>query len=164
MTRAELKSAIAHVPNTLGPAHLLKQPATTRKRNRDREHQDQVEIFRWARAEGGAEFPELRTALFHAIPNGGMRGMLTAKKLKAEGVTRGIADMALDVARAGFFGAKIEQKVDGQPASPEQIAYAQAVIEQGFFHRFCFSAEETKRQLRWYLEQPPTTAKPCRKR
>ena len=50
------------------------------------EHQEQVAFVEWFRR----QFP---TELIFAIPNGGQRNVIVAKKLKAEGVVRGVPDL-----------------------------------------------------------------------
>tara|TARA_R110001632_G_scaffold233052_2_gene376181 strand:- start:814 stop:1158 length:345 start_codon:yes stop_codon:yes gene_type:complete len=50
------------------------------------EHQEQVDFVNWFRI----AFPSI---LVFAVPNGGFRHPATARKLKAEGVVKGIPDM-----------------------------------------------------------------------
>lgn len=50
------------------------------------EHEEQCGLLHWFRA----KFP---TVLIYAIPNGGVRSISTAKRLKAEGVVAGIPDL-----------------------------------------------------------------------
>lgn len=50
------------------------------------EHQEQVAFVRWFRA----QYPKI---VILAIPNGGARHIVAAKKLKAEGVVSGVADL-----------------------------------------------------------------------
>jgi hypothetical protein len=71
------------------------------------EHQEQVHIVRWANALT-AKYPELR--LLYAIPNGGMRNVGVARKLKAEGVKAGIPDLHLPVSDGEFHSLYIELK------------------------------------------------------
>lgn len=73
----------------------------------DREHQEQVALFRWA-ACLEAQHPELK--LMYAIPNGGARHIAVARKLKAEGVKAGMPDICLPVARQTFHALYIEMK------------------------------------------------------
>ncbi len=50
------------------------------------EHQEQVDFVKWFRV----AYPEV---LIFAIPNGGYRSRVTASRLKAEGVVKGIPDL-----------------------------------------------------------------------
>ena len=52
--------------------------------------------------------PEL--ILAHAIPNGGLRNAIVAKKLKAEGVKSGVPDILIPFSRSIYSGLYIEMK------------------------------------------------------
>jgi len=68
---------------------------------KDEEHKEQKALFRWAgfRAQ---QKPELE--LLYAILNGGHRHKAVGRRLKAEGVKRGVPDICLPVPRGGFTG------------------------------------------------------------
>lgn len=70
-----------------------------RRTMRDHEHQLQVKCVKWF----NYQYPNLRGLLF-AIPNGGRRDETTAKKLKAEGVVAGVADLFLAIPRYKLGG------------------------------------------------------------
>ena len=53
---------------------------------RETERQVQVAI---------AQYLDARRLMWYAVPNGGNRNLITAKKLKAEGVKAGVPDIAL---------------------------------------------------------------------
>ena len=64
----------------------------------------------------------LRPGLYYlAIPNGGLRDISTARKLKAEGVRAGVADLQilLDQGRSAW----IELKIKGGSLSPVQKSF-----------------------------------------
>src|SRR5699024_826416 len=71
------------------------------------EHDEQVQRIRWAGLARGA-YPALRW--LHAVPNGGARNIVVARKLKAEGVQRGVPDLCLPVPRGPYHGLYIELK------------------------------------------------------
>ena len=72
-----------------------------KKKNKDLEHLEQVQVFEWAGfAMAAGKYPELK--LMHAIPNGGKRDIVTAKKIKNEGGLSGVPDIFLPVARGGL--------------------------------------------------------------
>ncbi len=52
------------------------------------EHDEQVIFVRWFRM----QFPDVR---IFAVPNGGQRNPVTAKRLKDEGVERGVPDLCI---------------------------------------------------------------------
>lgn len=110
---------------------------------------------------GIAALPEL--ALFHAIPNGGMRDKITAGKLKAEGAKAGVADTFLPVSKPfyapvsqhdgtfyehTYHGLYIEFKEPGRKThkngglSPEQIEFCDGVRAQGYCVRAAYSWRE----------------------
>ena len=108
--------------------------------------------------------PEL--ALFHAIPNGGMRDKITAAKLMAEGAKAGVADTFLPVPKpftythhysgdqpptteaCQYHGLYIEFKEPGRAGhkdgglSPEQVNFGDMVRDQGYCFRAAYSWRE----------------------
>lgn len=64
-----------------------------------KEHDIQSSIVRWAVLNTRSEW---RLALLYAIPNGGKRSPVTARRLKDEGVKAGVPDLCL--ACAGTLG------------------------------------------------------------
>jgi len=72
------------------------------------EHDLQCNFFAWAALQA-CKYPDL--SKMFAIPNGGLRNVIVASKLKREGVKAGIPDVFLPVARGGFIGCWIEFKV-----------------------------------------------------
>ena len=105
--------------------------------------------------------PEL--ALFHAIPNGGMRDKITAGKLKAEGAKAGVLDTFLPVPKPYSFtpvpgdgsggegvycGLYVEFKEPGRKThkngglSDEQVAFCDGVRAQGYCVRAAYTWRE----------------------
>ena len=120
------------------------------------EHDHQVLLFRWADAMG-FRLPEL-SEMF-AVPNGARTSMRTAKKLKAEGLKKGIEDIILLVPRAGFHGLLIElKKADGvaSDVSPDQRSWHDVHRARGYCVDVCFGWERARDSLMFYLDQPPT--------
>ena len=121
------------------------------------EHGHQTALFCWCAANRDL-FPELEW--FHAIPNGGLRSKAQAGKLKAEGVKAGIPDTFLPVARRGFHGLYIEMKKPTMRpkrggkggVSDEQEIFMRAVEHGGYCCKVCYSWEEARNALTWYLE------------
>lgn len=77
------------------------------------------------------QFPKLRP-LFFSIPNGGRTALTTAKRLKATGLTRGVADTFLAVPNKTRHGLFIEFKTPGNYQTPEQKNFAQLVMGFGY--------------------------------
>lgn len=91
--------------------------------------------------------------LYHC-PNGEKRDSFTAQRLKQQGVKSGILDLALDVARGGYHGLRIELKRPGgkcKPPSKEQALYIQFLTEQGYCARISNDFNEVKSIILGYL-------------
>lgn len=110
-----------------------------------------------------ATMPEL--AWLYASANGGFRTAATAGRLKAEGVKAGVFDLALDCARQGFHGLRIELKVPAVPGvkgvskakasgkpSAEQLAWQANYVAEGYRAVFCYGWLEAKAALIDYLK------------
>ena len=124
---------------------------------RQDEHNLQVACVRWF----NLQYPQYRGLLF-ACPNGGNRNLVTAAKLKAEGVTPGVADLLLLVPRAFkandndewyiIFGLCIEMKTAKGRQSPEQKVWQKKVEGEGYRYRVCHSIEEFMETINGYLK------------
>tara|TARA_R110000868_G_scaffold179574_1_gene419732 strand:- start:34410 stop:34862 length:453 start_codon:yes stop_codon:yes gene_type:complete len=84
------------------------------------EHDEQAGFVQWFRA----KWPRV---LIFAIPNGGKRSIVTAKRLRREGVTPGVPDLYIPA-----WGIWIEMKRQkGGRTSPDQNAMIQYLEEIG---------------------------------
>ena len=124
--------------------HQRKHPP--RKRPDDEEHRIQVACFNWF----SVQYPKYRGLLYH-VANGGWRNKAVAAKLKAAGVVPGVADLALDIARGGCHGLKIEIKTAKGKQSPVQHHWQRLVEGQGYRYIVCRSLDEFKEQIDDYL-------------
>lgn len=113
------------------------------------EHIIQRTFFDWVKW-NSAKYPELN--LFYAIPNGGKRSIITATRLKAEGVRAGVPDCVLPVARHEFNALYIEFK-NGKKGviSESQREFMDKLSAHGNFTAVCRSADEAIELVRWYL-------------
>lgn len=112
----------------------------------------QIAVFSWA-STMEAQYPHLRW--LHAVPNGGFRTAKEAVGLQRQGVKAGVLDLALDVARGGFHGLKIELKKPGDKCpkpSKEQVEYMAFCQDQGYFAFVSNDFEEVKRRIVEYLD------------
>mgnify|MGYP003348162679 FL=1 len=137
-------------------------------RNKQSESQLQQNCVKWFRY----QYPELRKNLF-AIPNGGIRNIATARRLKGEGVVAGVADMFLAVGKdvsgnlcfeilqenglrdylRGFHGLFIEMKYGYGKQTPEQFEFEMAVNTQGYKYVVCRTFDEFKEKIEEYLRK-----------
>lgn len=102
----------------------------------DEEHREQVKLVRWFEL----QFPAVRLL---AIPNGGNRNIVTAKKLKAEGVRRGVPDLQVPE-----WNLWIEMKnTKGGRISPEQKQWIEYLRAIGHTVFVCAGFHEARRMI-----------------
>jgi hypothetical protein len=114
----------------------------------DREHQEQVALFRWISLMR-PKHPELSMAF--AIPNGGHRHIAVARKLKSEGVMRGVPDIFLAHPAQGRHGLFIEMKSEKGKVSPEQAEWLSYLNGDGYAAFTCYSWIEAAQCMADYL-------------
>lgn len=113
------------------------------------EAQEQAAVVQWWRI----QYPRHANLLFH-IPNGGLRNKIVAVHLKREGVVRGVADMFLAMPCRDIHGLFIEMKrAKGGRQTPEQKAFEELVMEQGYLYHVCHGSAAAISVLRAYWEQ-----------
>jgi hypothetical protein len=112
------------------------------------ESQEQIAIFDWARIMEGMH-PELK--LLHAIPNGGLRNLSTARRLKREGVKAGVPDICLPVSRGAYKGLYIELKTITGKLTFEQRQWICALSLQGYEALVCFGSEQAIDHILEYI-------------
>jgi hypothetical protein len=117
----------------------------------EEEHNSQVALFQWAELEQ-RRYPEL--ALMFAVPNGGLRNKVVAKKLKAEGEKAGVLDVWLPVARGGWHGLVIEMKSKKGKVEPKQKWWIENLTVQKYMVVVCYSFDEAMVTLKAYLDFP----------
>jgi hypothetical protein len=114
------------------------------------EHDEQKALFAWAKWAEKSQYPELKR--LHAIANGGYRNIVTARKMKAEGVKPGVPDISLPVPRHGYHGLYIELKRrKGGRLSPEQAEWIKGLREDGYRVDVCMGFEAARDAIMEYL-------------
>lgn len=99
------------------------------------------------------QYPNLRTLLF-AVPNGGYRYQATARRLVAEGVVAGVADLLLLVPSHGYHGLCIEMKNgDKGRQSLNQKNWQKKVEEQGYRYIICRDIKNFFVEISKYLQK-----------
>lgn len=110
---------------------------------------EQQALFDWAKYAAG-KYPELKL-LFH-IPNEGKRSQIGGANLKAAGLSPGVPDICLPVARGCFNACYIELKKDNScKTSKEQDKWLEMLWKAGNFTTVCHSADEAIKTLQVYL-------------
>ena len=103
---------------------------------KDLEHRSQVNFVNWCR---------LNNILIFAIPNGGARNLITAKKLKAEGVLAGMPDLCLPE-----YNLYIEMKAPKGKLSLIQKLRIKELKKAGCNVAVCYSTEEAIKEFRFF--------------
>jgi hypothetical protein len=111
------------------------------------EHQLQASIFSYV----NKVLPALRPFMF-AIPNGGQRNVIVAKKLKAEGVTAGVWDILIVIPNIYKHGLFIECKVSKNELTKTQQDFKEKVQPVGYHFEECRSLEDFIAILENYFE------------
>lgn len=114
----------------------------------DIEHKEQVKLFSWAKLQS-VKHPQL--SMLFSIPNGGQRNIVTATKLKAEGVKSGVPDCFLAVPIGGDCGMFIEMKSPKGKLSENQKEWINALSSSGYKCAVCYSFDEAKEVITKYL-------------
>ena len=121
------------------------------------EHTEQAALFSWAKKMEGRH-PQLK--MMFAIPNGGLRNIRVAMKLKKEGVKAGIPDIFLAVPRHlpnptkdvfTLYGLFIEMKYGKNKPTEEQKQWLTDLEDEGYRAEVCYSFEEAKKVIEDYL-------------
>lgn len=119
-----------------------------------KEHYEQVSFFsrlQWLR-------PQLAQFVF-AIPNGGKRDKITAARIKREGGLAAVPDVAVLLARGGYFGLLIEFKRQGiTRADDGQDALHRLYRAQGYRVEVCSGCEDAWRVFLEYVNEGQTIA------
>ena len=90
--------------------------------------------------------------LIYAIPNGGQRNIIVAKKLKAEGALSGVPDLHIAIAKKGFHGLYIEIK-NGKAGrlSENQKTTMSKLQKEGYQCEVCRSFDEFRNVVDNYM-------------
>jgi len=121
-----------------------------RKKRNDKEHLEQAAFFEWVNLHKHFYHP-LRG--FFAVPNGGSRNIVTAVKLKKEGVVRGVADVfnLYSSKNCKHTAIAIEFKIKGNCQSPHQKAWQEIAEDAGVCYVVCYSCQEAICETKKYF-------------
>lgn len=111
------------------------------------EHQEQVALVTWFRL----QHKQYANYLF-AIPNGGVRNIGTAVKLKKEGVLAGVPDLFLMIPKNGWHGMWIEMKIKGGRLAESQKEFMGMATLMGYQSVVCFGFDDAKNAITAYLK------------
>jgi VRR-NUC domain-containing protein len=149
-----------HVSQLSDGELLAKLGVKRRAKPRELERPHQVALIKWVRTVKDIH-PVLN--LLYAVPNGGDRNLRVARKLKAEGVLAGVADLCLPAARRGYHGLYIEMKSEEGVATKEQKEFLRGVSGEGYCAVIAQGVDEAKSAIEWYIDvtdhEPPSVLK-----
>ena len=115
------------------------------------EHDSQVSLFDWIDTYK-IVYPQLECAF--AIPNGGFRHIVTAMRLKAEGVRAGVPDIFIAYPMNKKHGLFIEMKVGKNKPTENQKEWLFRLAKNGYAVFTCYSWIEAARTICEYLNLP----------
>lgn len=118
----------------------------TKNKPRNEEHRIQCECVKWFRL----QYPK-DALMLYAIPNGGRRDAITGSILKDEGVTKGVADLNLDIPNIHYHGLRIEMKTRKGTQSEAQKEFQRQVEARGYKYILCRSFDEFRREVGIYM-------------
>jgi hypothetical protein len=87
----------------------------------------------------------------YAVPNGGSRNKAEAARLKAQGVTAGVADISIDIPSGYWHGLRIEMKRPGERATEEQETHIVLRSRMGYCAQVCEGFDAARRATLDYL-------------
>jgi len=111
-----------------------------------KESELQILCVNWFRL----SFPHYKMLLF-SIPNGGHRNLLTAVKMKREGVVAGVPDLFLSLPRNGFHGMYIEMKHGKGKLTANQVAFIEQVTKHNYKCEVINSLDQFIREVTYYV-------------
>ena len=119
-----------------------------RKKQGSEEHDIQCRCVKWFRM----QYPELAYNLC-AIPNGGRRSQFEGAWMKAEGMTKGAADLILFVPNVSSHALCIEMKTRVGKQRETQKEWQKAVERFGYQYVVCRSFEAFCAIVKTYLKE-----------
>lgn len=120
------------------------------------EENSQIELFKWIEL-ASKKLPLLKY-VFH-IPNGGLRHVVVAIRLKQMGTMPGVFDIACPVPKNGYTSLWIEMKSGKKGLTENQKNFKSMMEEMNALCLVCYSAKEAKDALMGYLYPPKVTLK-----
>lgn len=120
------------------------------------EHNEQVSLFQWWDI---TQCKKPWASLLFAIPNGGLRNIVTAARLKAEGVKPGIPDLFLAWPAGGLHGLWIELKTPKGRPSRIQKEVLEILRSAGYAAVVAYGWDQAMRYIELYLAEKPLPEK-----
>jgi hypothetical protein len=93
-------------------------------------------------------------APIYAVPNEGRRSPRTGKRMKDQGLRKGIPDLYLPIKAGGHGGLYVEVKTDKGRVSPEQKTWIEWLSEHGYKAVVCRSVDDILAAVIEYMDAP----------
>ena len=113
------------------------------------EFTDQCAVMQWARM-NAVRHPELRW--LNASLNGVPLYPRVASRMKAAGMTAGVSDLFLPVARGSYGGLFVELKVGRNKPSEDQLEFIEFVQKQNYRAVVVYGVKQAVNVIAEYLE------------
>lgn len=113
---------------------------------RKKESELQIACVNWFRF----AYPQFKYLLF-SIPNGGHRNILTAMRMKREGVISGVPDLFLSIGKNGFNGFYIEMKQGKGKLTSNQETFFHQAKKHNYKCEVITSLDQFIREISFYL-------------
>lgn len=113
---------------------------------RKKESELQIACINWFRF----TYPQFKMLLF-AIPNGGHRNIITAMRMKREGVVSGVPDLFLSIPRNDFHGFYIELKSGNNKLTSNQESFIHDVSKHNYKCEVITSVNQFIREITYYI-------------
>jgi hypothetical protein len=145
--------------NALGKATGPRPPEPRRNKRRSEESKMQRALVRWFDLNAKAKFG-VNPLVLWAVPNAGVRGVVTAAIMKAEGMRPGVPDLVLAKPMSKWIGEHqaiwvhglfLELKTPEGRISPEQETYHEVLRGQGYAVNVIRSFDEGVEVITKYL-------------
>jgi hypothetical protein len=111
-----------------------------------KEESEQINLMSWLMI-----YNPKAWARTHHSPNGGIRSIVTAVRLKRMGTKRGFPDLVMLVPSGRFNGLALELKVDKNKPTKEQIEWLSFFSECGFHAVSVVGFDAARRVIEKYL-------------
>ena len=97
------------------------------------------------------EYLDLLNIPYYHVPNEGLRSVSTGAKLKSIGLSKGVPDLCVPVARGEYHSLYIEMKAPGGKPTKEQVEWIWRLREEGMCAWVCVGAKNAIALIKDYL-------------
>lgn len=114
------------------------------------EHEIQASYFDWVRM---MRLKDWRYELIYAVPNAGKRNATIGNRMVAEGLSKGVLDVNIDMPAGGFNGARIEFKSAKGALTKAQEEYFELYRAAGYYPILCRTFNKAQFFTEHYLSR-----------